>query len=138
MFQLLLPEVDKYFLWSSSAKESLFNFSARKNLRRRVKHSSEDPPVNTWNGVWNILKLNKYKKEALIGIQESLNAAKERLLKSVNEFLNSKNKLWEEAEKISSLIREKALGVFSAKRTVATILWIHDVITILFCGQAMR
>ncbi len=40
ILQLLLPEVDRYLLWSASSKESLFSFSAKKNLRRR--HKNED------------------------------------------------------------------------------------------------
>lgn len=54
--------------------------------------------------------------------------AKETLTQHVRGFLRAKNLLVEAVEKIGRLVEEKSLSIFSSKRTLNTILWIHEVL----------
>jgi len=131
MLQLLLPDVDKYFLWSATASESLFSSTGQKGLRRRTKSNEENGIHEGWNGIWDILKLNKGKKEILISLQENLREFKTNLQTRILEFLQAKNKMWDEAEKISNFVNEKGLSLFSSKKTIKAILWI---LSVFFCS----
>jgi hypothetical protein len=125
MLQLLLPTVEKYFLWSTETNDSIFNFSLNKGTRKTI-HKQKD-----WNKIWGILSLTKEKKKKLIDVQQDLVQTSTKLKKDLKEFVNIKNEVIKNAIEISRIVNNKALQIFSTSKTLNTILWVNKVITFM-------
>lgn len=92
-----------------------------KGTRRTITKSKD------WNGIWDILQLDKEKRENLINIQKDLLEHDKNLKRWTRELLNTKDNLLEEVNKISIIVNDRALHAFSSKKTLKTILWINEV-----------
>lgn len=126
--QMLVPVTEKYFLWSAASNSSLFNFSGGKTIRKESEKSK--PKENFWDEVWNVVHLNKQKKDSLIALKKSLARLNRRLQESVRKFLEAKDDLVQVAREVSELVQEEALAVFQFKKTLKLIKWISDVFPI--------
>ena len=80
-----------------------------------------------WDEVFKIVKLNKEKKTSLLSLQQVLEDSKAKLNKAVQDFIELKNKAWSEAEKITAAVHEKAIPLFSSRRALNIVLWVHKV-----------
>lgn len=122
---MLVPATEKYFLWSAETSSSIFNFAGGKIIRK--EENKRKPKENFWDDVWNIIHLNKQKKEALINLKDPLLRLNNTLQEAVRNFLISKDKLLQTAKEISDVIQEGALSIFQFKKTLTMIKWINEV-----------
>jgi hypothetical protein len=122
---VLVPATEKYFLWSAETSSSIFNFAGGKIIRK--EENKRKPKENFWDDVWNIIHLNKQKKEALINLKDPLLRLNNTLQEAVRNFLISKDKLLQTAKEISDVIQEGALSIFQFKKTLTMIKWINEV-----------
>lgn len=125
---LILPVTDKYFLWSAESNSSLFNFSGGKIVRKETE--KKKPKENFWDNIWNIVHLNKQKKESLVNLQPPLTKLRARIQASVKDFLEAKDHLLEVAKDIADVIQNKVLLIFQYKKTLKMIRWINEVILV--------
>lgn len=123
--QLLLPVTEKYFLWSAESNSSIFNFSGGKVIRKNSE--KKRPKENLWDNIWDIVHLNKQKRESLTTLKSSLIKLKERLQCLVKNFLTAKDQLLDISKDISNLIRREALFIFQYKKTLKMLRWINEV-----------
>lgn len=125
ILQMLLPVMEKYFIWSAETGRSIFKFSPGKvKQNETVNRINKTDP---WDTIWNAVHLNKRKKNALAELRESLLELRTKLQKSIKNFLKAKNDLLNVSKEISLVIQDKALTIFQYKKTLNMIRWINDV-----------
>jgi len=126
ILQVLVPVTEKYFLWSARTDSSIFNFAGGKTVRKEAE--KKKPRENFWDDVWNIINLNKQKKEALTDLKEPLLKLNSKLQEAVKNFLESKDKLLQTVKEISEIIQKQGLSVFQFKKSLKMIKWINEVV----------
>jgi len=124
--QVLVPVTEKYFLWSAKTDSSIFNFAGGKTVRKEVE--KKKPRENFWDDVWNIINLNKQKKEALTDLKEPLLKLNNKLQEAVKNFLELKDKLLQTVKEISEVIQKQGFSVFQFKKSLKMIKWINEVV----------
>ena len=100
---LLLPDIEKYFLWSAESSQSIFDFKEGKKIQRICK--KEISNSDCLNDIWNIVSLTKRKKEDLSRVKNHLLELKRRLLSSINRFIHEKEHLLSIAKEITEYVR---------------------------------
>ena len=124
ILELLLTDIEKYFLWSAESNSSIFNFSAHRNIKGETCEERED----YWGSIWNTLSFSKKKRTPLIELKQPLIELNIKLQEAVKEFLKAKNNLLSISKKISSFIQEKVFTIFHFKKTLRILGWIKKVI----------
>ena len=85
VFQLLLSDIEKYFLWSAEASASLFSFTTGKICRK----TAESPRLkdDIWDNVWKIVHIRKEKKDLLMNIKDPLMDYKKKFNIAAKNFV---------------------------------------------------
>lgn len=129
IIDLLLPETEKYMLWSAASNQSLFSFiSNDKKYRVHKNRETNEEVINDWNNIWKIIELNKSRKKNLEELCTFLKEEKIKMKDKVHKFLNIKNELLQQAAYIGQLIEMKYLYLFSPIQIVDIFAWIDSVI----------
>jgi hypothetical protein len=123
VLELLITDVEKYFLWSAESNSSIFNFPTHRNIKGKTYEDRQD----SWNNIWSTFNFSK-KKSSLIKLKEPLIELNTKLQKVVKEYMKAKNNLLSVSKEISSFIQEKALRVFHFKKTLSMLSWIKKVL----------
>ena len=69
VFQLLLSDIEKYFLWSAEANTSLFSFTTGKICRKTTDSTRVKDDI--WEKVWKIVNIRKENKELLMNRKDT-------------------------------------------------------------------
>lgn len=125
VLQLVLPEVDKYFLWSAESDKSIFNLYAGKVATKKTEKPV--PRMDPWDNIWNIVSLSKPVKESLLELKKPLLELNFKLQNAAKCFLEAEQCLLNIAKEVSGLIQEKALNIFKIAKTLRMIKWINEV-----------
>lgn len=133
MLQMLLTDVEKYFLWSAESGSSIFDFAARRITRNETVENK--PKAGAWDSIWKVLRFSKRKKSSLEELKQPLIELKGKLQHSVSEFLKSQNNLINIAKEISSFIQDKVLTVFRYKKTINMLNWIKEVLSLIISNR---
>lgn len=126
MVKLLLSDVDRYFAWTATTKEGLFKFSTRKRTGSTEGYSNLEL-TSTLHEIFEGISTSKTKRETLLKAQNLIIENKEELQRELQEFFATKDRVLDAAEKLSRTIKTKVLSLFSPKRTLDLLFWIHEV-----------
>jgi len=102
---------------------------------RKKTSSTEGCKSTSSNEVFDGINTSKNKRENLLKAQSLILESKEELQKELREFLTSKGRLLDKAEKLSKTITSKVLSSFSPKKTLDLLFWIHEV---KFIGDSLE
>jgi hypothetical protein len=121
--KLLLSDIDRYFIWTATSKEDIFKFPTRK----RTGSTEVNELSTSLHEVFDGIGSSRIKRENLLKAQSLILESKEDLQKELQEFLAIKGRLLSKAEKLSKIIKTKVLSIFSPKKTLDLLFWIHEV-----------
>eukprot|EP00826_Nyctotherus_ovalis_P047079 TRINITY_DN536_c0_g1_i7.p1 TRINITY_DN536_c0_g1~~TRINITY_DN536_c0_g1_i7.p1 ORF type:complete len:393 (+),score=87.09 TRINITY_DN536_c0_g1_i7:383-1561(+) len=117
--QLMLPDFDKYLMWSAVSDKSIFRFPSAK-----AKVAAND---DQWNDVWKVLKPSRKTKKCLGNLKEPLVGLSEELQGAVKDMLKTENQLLAVTKKISSAIQEKVLNEIKFKKVQNVLRWVDKI-----------
>ncbi len=123
--ELLLPESEKFMMWSAATQTGVFNSSSKTSRRKRLTAVESVP--SEWDSIWGLVDLPKAKRKLLGDLQTALIEAKPRLGTRVQEFLRSKQRLVEEAGQLGTHVERELMEIFPPEKLAQFLLWTYTV-----------
>ena len=118
---LSLSKANKYFLYSAKINKSIFNFVSGRLKKKSI--NGQEP----LNDIWDIININKQKKESLLNLQKSLIEFDGKVKCAIKKLFEAKDEVLNIASNISSFTESSLLSVFQYKKILEIFNWINMV-----------
>jgi len=117
----VLPDEDKYFLWSAISDKSIFKFPS---VKGKDTESSDQ-----WSDIWKFLKPSRKAKKCLRTLKSPLITLNGELQSAVKSLLEAENRLLSVSKSISKAVEEKFLTQLKPKKVQNVLKWVDKVLS---------